>query len=136
MKKKIHKYKLNKISSRLSTNYKIIFGNYAIKSLNNGLINSRHIENIRRKLSKQFKKLNNINKTKIFIKLNYWKPYTNKPMLSRMGKGAGTINKWQTFIRKGIIFIELSTIEKQKQVNFIVKKSIKNFPLKIIVIKK
>ena len=70
MKKKIYKYKLNNISCKLSNNYQLNFGNYGLKSLNNGLINSKHIENIRRKLSKQFKKINNINKTKIFIKLN------------------------------------------------------------------
>lgn len=69
LKKKLHKYKLKNKSYRLSSNYKIKFGNFGIKSLHNGLITFRTIENVRRKLSKQLKKLNNYNKTKIYIKL-------------------------------------------------------------------
>lgn len=136
MKKKIYKYKFNKKPSSISHNYRIIYGNFALKSVSNGLLNSRHIENLRRKLSKQFKKANNINKTKIFIKLTKWKPYTNKPMLSRMGKGAGPIAKWETFIEKGVTFIELSTTEKQNIVNIFLKRAIKNLPIKVILVKK
>ncbi len=136
MNKKQHKYKLNKTSYKLSRNYKITYGNFGVKSIYNGIINFRNIENLRRKLSKQLKKLNNINKTKIFIKLNNWKPYTNKPMLSRMGKGAGPITRWNTLIKKGIIFFELSTIEKQLQIKQIFKKAIRNFPIKLILVKK
>ncbi len=136
MNKKQHKYKLNKTSYKLSRNYKITYGNFGVKSIYNGIINFRNIENLRRKLSKQLKKLNNINKTKIFIKLNNWKPYTNKPMLSRMGKGAGPITRWNTFIKKGMIFFELSTIEKQLQIKQIFKRAIRNFPIKLILVKK
>lgn len=134
IKKKLHKYKLNKKSYRISSNYKIKYGNFGLKSITNSLMTFRTIENIRRKLSKQFKKLNTFNKTKIFIKLNEWKSYTHKPMLSRMGKGSGPINLWKTFIRKGIIFIEFSTIEKKAIVKKIVKKSVKNIPLKIVIV--
>lgn len=70
IKKKLHKYKLNKKSYRISSNYKIKYGNFGLKSITNSLMTFRTIENIRRKLSKQFKKLNTFNKTKIFIKLN------------------------------------------------------------------
>lgn len=136
MKKKVYKYRLKKTPSVNYKNYKIVHGNFGIKSISNSLLNSRHIENIRRKLSKQFKKLNNINKTKIYIKLYRWKPYTNKPLLSRMGKGAGAVAKWQTFINKGMIFIEISTIEKIKEVSIIFKKSVKNIPTKLLLVQK
>ena len=136
MRKKIHKYKLAKKPYRLNKTKNILYGNYGIKSLNSGLINYRHIENIRRKLSKQLKKFNNVNKTKIYIRITKWKPYTNKPMLSRMGKGAGVITRWNTKITKGDIFIELSSLEKNKQIEIIIKTSVKTFPLKVVLIKK
>jgi len=136
IKKKLHKYKLKNKSYRLSNNYKITYGNFGLKSITNALITYRTIENIRRKLSKQFKKIHIYNKTKIYIKLHEWKPYTHKPMLSRMGKGCGAISLWKTFIRKRIVFIEFSTLEKESIIKKIVKKSVKNLPLKVVLSKK
>lgn len=134
--KKIYKYSLCKLSFRLAKLYNIIFGNYGIKSLQCGLISQKHIENVRRKLSKQFKKLNTINKTKIFIRFNVWKPYTCKPMLSRMGKGAGVITYWKALIRKGYILFELLSSENSRNVSNIVKRSIYCFPIKLLLLKK
>ena len=57
-------------------------------------------------------------------------------MLSRMGKGAGNISKWEALIRKGTIFIEVSSNEKFPQISFIIKKATKNFPLKVVLVKK
>ena len=68
--KKTHSFSLSKVSYRPSKNYELLFGNYGIKSLNFGLITSRHLENMRRKLSKQFKKINKINKSKLFFRAN------------------------------------------------------------------
>ena len=87
----------------------MIFGNYGIKSLNSGLITLKHLENLRRKISKQFKKLNDINRSKIFCRLHLWKAYTSKPMLSRMGKGAGLISRWMAFVKIGFILLMLIT---------------------------
>lgn len=134
--KKIYKYKLNSVPYNSNKAYFIVFGNYGIKSLQNGLISQRHVENVRRKLSKQFKKLNKINKTKIFIRLNNWKPYTKKPMLSRMGKGSGSIINWKSWIKKGYFVFELLSIENRKHINSIVKNSVYNFPLKLMLVKK
>ena len=64
---KTHKYNLKQISFNKNKSSKLIFGNFGLKSLNIGLITQKHLENLRRKLSKQFKKLNNLNKTKFFI---------------------------------------------------------------------
>jgi len=93
LKKKTFKFDLNKISFNLAKKYRIIFGNYGIKSLTRGLIDHKNIESLRRKLSKQLKKINNLNRSKLFFRLSLWKSFTHKPMLSRMGKGAGTIDR-------------------------------------------
>jgi len=135
-KKKFHKYTLSKFSFYIHKKYSLIFGNYGIISLCLGLITPRHLEKLRRKLSKQFKRLNKINKSKLFIRVNIWLGYTEKPMLSRMGKGAGTIKEWKSFIRPGFILIEILTTELSFNVDKIVKNSIKYFPLKLLLIKK
>lgn len=69
-KKKNHKFKLVNISSNLNKEYKFLFGNYGIKSIAPGLISSKHLENLRRKLSKQFKRLSHINKSKLYIRVH------------------------------------------------------------------
>jgi ribosomal protein L16/L10AE len=68
-KKKIYKYSLDKLIFKQNKKYKLTSGNYGIKSITVGLINFNHLEVLRRKFSKQFKKLNKINKTKIFIRV-------------------------------------------------------------------
>jgi len=68
MKKKIFKFALTRISFNVEKKYQTKYGNYSIKSLNNGLITQKHLENVRRKLSKQFKRTTNTHKFKIFIR--------------------------------------------------------------------
>lgn len=68
--KKIYKYSLNKLSYRITKKHTIIFGNFGLLSLECGLIKTKHIENVRRKLSKQLKKLNTKTKSKIYIRFN------------------------------------------------------------------
>lgn len=136
MRKKLFKYSLKKKSFNTQKDYKSKYGNYSIKSLNTGLITQKHLENIRRKLSKQFKKLNSLYKFKIFIRCSLWKPYTAKPLLSRMGKGAGSITHWVAWITRGYIIMDILSILSFATVSKIVKKAIRLCPLKLILIKK
>ena len=136
MKKKFFKYSLIKISSNSEKEYRIKYGNFSIKSVNQGLINKKHLENLRRKLSKQFKKINTGAKSKIFIKNLIWKPYTTKPLLSRMGKGAGNITNWKTWIKLNYNLVEINTTLSFFFVYKIVKKAKKLFPLNLVLTKK
>ena len=133
-KKKIYKYALDRLSFKQNKKYKLIVGNFGIKSITVGLINFNHLEVLRRKFSKQFKKLNKINKTKIIIRVSNWKPFTKKPMLSRMGKGAGSIILWKAFIKAGFILFEIATTVLFYNVLSIFKKASRFFPLKLVLI--
>ena len=135
LRKKVYKYKLNKLSFISLKIFKLYFGNYGIKSLSSGLITKKHLENLRRKLSKQFKRLNSIVKSKLYIRLALWKPFTSKPLLSRMGKGAGNISKWFSLIKTGAILLEILTTELLFSVEKIFKKSSVFFPLRLTLIK-
>jgi large subunit ribosomal protein L16 len=129
--KKIYKFILPKLAYQITKQYKLNFGNFGLKSLTPGLITENNLENLRRKLSKQFKRLNKITKFKLFIRIQLWKPFTSKPLLSRMGKGAGVIERWVALIKPGYIIMEMRTPETLKIVSKIVKRAIKVFPLKL-----
>lgn len=62
------------------------FGYYGIKAIGCGILNAIQIEYIRRIVMKVSKKT-----CKIIIRLYFQHPITEKPLLSRMGKGVGSI---------------------------------------------
>jgi large subunit ribosomal protein L16 len=131
--KKVFKFPCNKLALINNTNSNILYGNYGVACLNQGFVTPNNIENLRRKLSKQFKRVSNINKSKIFFRLPIWKAYTKKPMLSRMGKGSGNIVGWKALLKVGVIFLELLTIQPRSVTFKIFKRAIKSFPLKLII---
>ena len=65
-----------------------------------------------------------------------WKPFTAKPLLSRMGKGAGVVSFWKALVKPGFFLLEIATTEPFFFVNNIVKKAILFFPLKCILSRK
>jgi len=133
--KKIHKLNLLKTSIHLNKNYGLIRGNYGIKSLNTCLLKYEHLECVRRRISKQFKKLEK-KRFKIYVRACLWQSYTTKPALSRMGKGAGPVSSWITFIKSGLVLIEILSLKSFFVVKAIVTKALKNFPIKTIFISK
>jgi len=134
--KKDFKYPYNKLSSTNFKKPKLLYGNYGVAVLNKGLITPNNIENLRRKLSKQFKLINSINKSKIFFRLPIWKSYTKKPMLSRMGKGSGNVVGWKALLKCGVIFMEILTVQLPPIMFKIFKRATKSFPLKLTICQK
>jgi large subunit ribosomal protein L16 len=76
-------------------------GYYGLKTKSFGIITPKQLETARRVLSKITKRTG-----KIFINIFCNHPITKKPLLSRMGKGAGSINCWVAYVKKGKIIIE------------------------------
>jgi large subunit ribosomal protein L16 len=60
---------------------------------------------------------------------------TKKPLLSRMGKGSGSVSTWISYIKKGKTIIELKgTTEK---IAFLALKAVKNqINIKVKIIKR
>lgn len=99
--KKLHKKTL---FSRVSTNSSFIkHGIYALKVLISGIITPVQVEATRRVISRETKRIG-----KIFIRIRFDFPVTKKPLLSRMGKGAGPIKAWTASVSKGTIILEYS----------------------------
>jgi len=90
----------------------IDFGEYALKALDNGWINSRQIEAARIAIMRAVKRGG-----RLWIRIFPDKPITKKPLEVRMGKGKGNPEEWVAVIKPGRILFELgdTDIEAAKE---------------------
>ena len=109
---------------------KIIFGNYAIKSLEEYSITSNQIEASRRVLVRKMKRLGSL-----WIRIFPSTPRTSKPTENRMGKGKGAVSFWVANIKKGQVLFEISGVSAENAKK-ILKSSSNKLPVKTKFIKK
>jgi large subunit ribosomal protein L16 len=93
------------ISTRGSS---IVFGEFALKVLENGWIKNTQIEAARVVLARQLHKGG-----KLWIRIFPDKAITKKPAEVRMGKGKGDIDHWVCVVKRGRILFELSGIPEE-----------------------
>lgn len=86
----------------------IVFGEFALKSLENGWIKNTQIEAARVVLARQLHKGG-----KLWIRIFPDKAITKKPAEVRMGKGKGDIDHWVCVVKRGRILFELSGIPEE-----------------------
>uniref|UniRef100_A0A8D8YM21 Large ribosomal subunit protein uL16m n=1 Tax=Cacopsylla melanoneura TaxID=428564 RepID=A0A8D8YM21_9HEMI len=86
----------------------LIFGNYGLKSIENGFLNFKQIESARKSLVHNFGKNN-----KILIRIFPDKVITKKPLEVRMGKGKGNVEFWVSLIKPGKILYELDGVSEE-----------------------
>jgi large subunit ribosomal protein L16 len=83
-------------------------GFYGLKVLESGIITPKQLETARRVIARITKRAG-----KIFINVFCNHPLTKKPLLSRMGKGAGGIDSWIAYVKRGEIIIEVKGVSKK-----------------------
>ncbi len=105
---KYRKMMKGKMSGIATSCNSIDFGEFAIKALECGRINSRQIEAARVAIMRSVKKGG-----KIWIRIFPDKPITKKPLEVRMGKGKGSVEEWVCVIKPGRILFELGDVEKE-----------------------
>lgn len=81
------------------------FGEYGLKSLENGWIKDRQIEAARVALMRNIRRGG-----KVWIRIFPDKPVTKKPAETRMGKGKGAPDHWVAVVRRGRILFEMEGI--------------------------
>jgi len=84
------------------------YGNFGIQSKNWSLVTYSQINSFRIKISRYLKKFENL-KSKMYIRVFFIRSFTQKPKLTRMGKGSGSIKGWLGVIKPGMIFLELNS---------------------------
>jgi large subunit ribosomal protein L16 len=84
------------------------FGEFALKSLENGWIKNTQIEAVRVILARQLHKGG-----KLWIRIFPDKPITKKPAEVRMGKGKGDLDHWVAVVKRGRILFELGGVPEE-----------------------
>ena len=81
------------------------FGEYGIKSLENGWITNRQIEAARIAMTRKIKRGG-----KVWINVFPDKPVTQKPAETRMGSGKGSPEHWVCVVKPGRVMFELAGV--------------------------
>ncbi len=87
---------------------KIEFGEFALKAVSAGRINSRQIEAARITMTREMKR-----QGKSWIRVFPDKPLTRKPLETRMGKGKGSVEEWVMNIKPGRIIFEVAGVSEE-----------------------
>lgn len=85
----------------------ISFGNFGLKALEPAWITARQIEAARVAITREMKR-----DGKVWIRIFPDKPYTKKPLETRMGKGKGAPEYWVAVVKPGTIMFEVGGVTK------------------------
>jgi len=106
--RKFRKEFRGKMGGVATNNNSIAFGEYGLKSIQNGWIKSREIEAARRAITRYMKR-----KGKVWIKIFPHKPYTKKGTNSKMIAGKGEVEGYVAVVRPGTMLFELSGVSEE-----------------------
>ena len=91
-----------------SSNNKVVFGDYGIKSMENAWINAREIEAARKAMTGFIKR-----KGKVWIKIFPHKPYTQKSVNSKMIGGKGDVEGYVAVVVPGTMLFEIGGVDEK-----------------------
>ncbi|MDD2751806.1 MAG: 50S ribosomal protein L16 [Candidatus Omnitrophica bacterium] len=91
-----------------TTGAELSFGEFGLKSMDNGWIKNIQIEAVRVILARQLHKGG-----KLWIRVFTDKPITKKPAEVRMGKGKGETDHWVAIVKRGKILFELGGVPEE-----------------------
>ena len=91
-----------------TTGANLSFGEFGLKSLENGWIKNTQIEAVRVILARQLHKGG-----KLWIRIFPDKSITKKPAEVRMGKGKGELDHWVAVVKRGRILFELGGVPEE-----------------------
>lgn len=86
----------------------LALGEFGLKAVEAGRINSRQIESARQAYTRHVKR-----QAKTWIRVFPDKPITKKPLETRMGKGKGGVEEWVMNIKPGRIIFEMAGVSEE-----------------------
>ncbi|MDD4939991.1 MAG: 50S ribosomal protein L16 [Candidatus Omnitrophica bacterium] len=110
MPKRVKYRKLQRGTKRgvATTGAELAFGEFGLKSLENGWLKNTQIEAVRVILARQLHRGG-----KMWIRAFPDKSITKKPAEVRMGKGKGDLDHWVAVIKRGRILFELGGVQEE-----------------------
>lgn len=85
----------------------VAFGDFGLKALETAWLTNRQIEAGRVAINRNIKRGG-----KLWIRIFPDKPYTKKPLETRMGKGKGNLEGWVAVVKRGRILFELEGVSE------------------------
>ncbi len=86
----------------------LALGEFGLKAIEAGRINSRQIESARQAYTRHVKR-----QAKTWIRVFPDKPISKKPLETRMGKGKGGVEEWVMNIKPGRIIFEMAGVSEE-----------------------
>jgi large subunit ribosomal protein L16 len=102
---KFRKQQRGRRSGKAQTGSAVSFGEYGLKSLEDGWVTARQIEASRVAMTRFVKRGG-----KIWVRIFPDKPVTKKPAETRMGKGKGAPEAWVVVIKPGRVLFEMEGV--------------------------
>ena len=87
----------------------VAFGDFGLKAVETVWLTNRQIEAGRVAINRNLKRGG-----KLWIRVFPDKPYTKKPLETRMGKGKGNLEGWVAVVKRGRILFELEGVSEQE----------------------
>ena len=87
---------------------RVSFGEYGLKAVGRGRINSRQIEAARRTITRHVRRGG-----QLWIRVFPDKPISKKPLEVRMGKGKGAVEYWVAQVQPGRVLYEIEGISEE-----------------------
>jgi len=105
---KHRKWHKGRIKGKATSGNSLAFGEYGLKTLDTARITARQIEAARIAITRHVRR-----GAKVWIRVFPYKPYTQKPAETRMGKGKGDVAGYIAPVRKGAILYEMSGVTEE-----------------------
>jgi large subunit ribosomal protein L16 len=94
-------------AGKATRGHMISFGNFGLKAMEPAWITQRQIEAARVAITRQMKR-----DGRVWIRIFPDKPFTKKPLETRMGKGKGAPEYWVAVVKPGTIMFEVGGVTK------------------------
>ncbi len=103
--RKSHTMRLTGVASRGN---KVSFGDFALQATEGGHVDARQIEAARMSIMRKVKRAG-----KLYIRVFPDRPYTKKPLETRMGTGKGGVEGWNVHVLPGRVLYEMQGIPEE-----------------------
>ncbi len=108
----------------------LAFGDYGIQALEPHYITTNQIEAARVAMTRTMKRGG-----KVWIRIFPDKPYTKKPLETRMGKGKGNVETWVAKVLPGRIMFEIAGVSEDVAMEAL-RLAIHKLPMKCRIVKR
>jgi len=108
----------------------LAFGDYGIQALEPAYVTTNQIEAARVAMTRTMKRGG-----KVWIRIFPDKPYTKKPLETRMGKGKGNVETWVAKVLPGRIMFEVAGVSEEVALEAL-RLAVHKLPMKCRIVKR